>query len=259
MKIVQTVAAMQRLSAGWVKSGGTVGFVPTMGALHEGHLTLIRRARKECRRVVVSIYVNPAQFGPKEDLARYPRPRARDLALCRKAGADVIFAPANLYAADHSTWVEEVERSQGRDGASRPGHLRGVATIVLKLFNLVRPTKTYFGQKDAQQVDVIQRMVRDLDVPVKIVVVPTVRDRDGVALSSRNAYLSPEEREVAVKFAIALQVTAQMKNPEAALKKLLAKTSSLKIDYVELVGDRLCAAVYVSKTRLIDNERALRP
>jgi len=255
MKVVQTIAAMQRLSAAWVKSGASVGFVPTLGALHEGHLTLIRRARKECRRVIVSIYVNPAQFGPKEDLSRYPRPRARDLALCRKAGADLVFAPDNLYMPDHSTWVEEVELSQGRDGASRPDHFRGVATVVLRLFNLARPTAAYFGQKDAQQVDVIQRMVRDLDVPVQIVVVPTVRDRDGVALSSRNVYLSPEEREVAVKFAIALQVAAQIKNPEAALKKLLAKTSGLKIDYVKLVGDRLCAAIYVGKTRLIDNER----
>jgi len=259
MKVVQSIPVMQRLSAAWVKSGASVGFVPTMGALHEGHLTLIRRARKECRRVVVSIYVNPTQFGPREDLSRYPRPRARDLALCRKAGADLVFAPGNLYAPGHSTWVEEVERSLGRDGASRPGHFRGVATIVLKLFNLVRPSKAYFGQKDAQQVDVIQRMVRDLDVPVRIVVAPTVRDRDGLALSSRNGYLSPDEREVAVKFAIALQVAAQLKNPEAALKKLLAKTSGLKIDYVTLAGDRLCAAVYVGKTRLIDNERAASP
>ena len=254
MKTVQTIAAMQRQRAAWVKSGESVGFVPTMGALHEGHLTLIRLARKECRRVVVSIYVNPTQFGPKEDLARYPRPRARDLALCRKAGADLVFAPGNLYLPDHSTWVEEVERSQGRDGASRPGHFRGVATVVLKLFNLVRPTKAYFGQKDAQQVDVIERMVRDLDVPVKIVVVPTVRDFDGVALSSRNVYLSPDERNVAVKFAIALQVAANTANPVATLKQLLAKTDGLKIDYVTRVGDRLCAAVYVGKTRLIDNQ-----
>jgi pantoate--beta-alanine ligase len=255
MKIVQSIAAMQRQSAAWARSGETVGFVPTMGALHEGHLELIRRARRECRRVVVSIYVNPAQFGPKEDLSRYPRPRARDLALCRKEGADLVFAPGNLYAPDHSTWVEEVERSQGRDGASRPGHFRGVATVVLKLFNLVCPTKAYFGQKDAQQVDVIQRMVRDLDVPVKIVVVPTVRDRDGVALSSRNAYLSPDEREVAVNFAIAIQVAANTAQPAATLKRLLAKTDGLKVDYIVPGGNRLCAAIYVGKTRLIDNER----
>ncbi len=209
--------------------------------------------------MVVSIYVNPTQFGPKEDLSRYPRPRERDLALCRKEGADVVFAPENLYLPDHSTWVEEAAQSQGRDGASRPGHFRGVATVVLKLFNLVRPTKAYFGQKDAQQVDVIQRMVRDLDVPVKIVVVPTVRDRDGVALSSRNAYLSPEQRYVAVQFATALRVAvvaAKKKNESASvLRSLLGKIPGLKIDYVELAGDRLCAAIFVGKTRLIDNER----
>ena len=186
---------MQRRSTAWVKSGEKVGFVPTMGALHAGHLALIRRARQECRRVAVSIYVNPAQFGPKEDLARYPRPRARDLALCRKEGADLVFAPNNLYLPDHSTWVEEVTLSQGRDGASRPGHFHGVTTVVLKLFHLLRPTAAYFGQKDAQQVDVIRRMVRDLNVPVKIVVVPIVRDPDGLALSSRNAYLSPQHRD----------------------------------------------------------------
>jgi pantoate--beta-alanine ligase len=256
MKIVDSIAAMQRQSAAWVRSGETVGFVPTMGALHEGHLTLIRRARKECRRVVVSIYVNPTQFGPKEDLARYPRPRAQDLALCRKEGADVVFPPENLYLPDHSTFVEESAVSQGRDGASRPGHFRGVATIVLKLFNLVRPTKAYFGQKDAQQVDVIQRMARDLDVPVKVVVVPTVRDPDGVALSSRNQYLSKDERAVAVVFARLLQDAAKKKSAHISwLSQQLKKTPGLKLDYVELSSNRLCAAIFVGKTRLIDNER----
>jgi pantoate--beta-alanine ligase len=255
MKIVQSMAAMQRVSAAWAGAAETVGFVPTMGALHEGHLALIRRARRECRRVVVSIYVNPTQFGPKEDLSRYPRPRARDLALCRQEGADLVFAPANLYLPDHSTWVEEVACSQGRDGASRPGHFRGVATVVLKLFNLVRPARAYFGQKDAQQVDVIRRMVRDLNVPLKIVVVPTVRDFDRVALSSRNAYLSPAERAVAVRFAAAIQLAVGKENPVSALQSALRKIDGLKIDYVEKTADRLCAAVYVGKTRLIDNER----
>jgi pantoate--beta-alanine ligase len=208
--------------------------------------------------VVVSIYVNPTQFGPREDFTRYPRPRARDLALCRAEGADVVFAPGNLYAPDHSTWVVEEAVSQGRDGASRPGHFRGVATVVLKLFNLVRPTRAYFGQKDAQQVDVIERMVRDLDVPVKIVVAPTVRDRDGVAMSSRNVYLSPKEREVAVRFAISIQIAANTAEPVLTLKKLLSHTPGLKIDYITKTGDRLCAAVYVGKTRLIDNERIVR-
>ena len=256
MKIVDSMAAMQRQSAAWVKSGETVGFVPTMGALHEGHLVLVRRARKECGRVVVSIYVNPTQFGPKEDLAKYPRPRERDLALCRREKVDVVFAPENLYLPDHSTYVEELHRSLGRDGASRPGHFRGVATVVLKLFNLVRPTKAYFGQKDAQQVDVVQRMVRDLDLPVTVLVVPTVRDTDGVALSSRNAYLSPEERVIARAFAKTLQEAARKKRkPADWLSQALQKIAGLRLDYVDLVDNRLCAAVFVGKTRLIDNER----
>ncbi len=256
MTIVESMAAMQRKSAAWVRAGDAVGLVPTMGALHEGHLALIHRARKECRRVVVSIYVNPTQFGPKEDLARYPRPRRRDLALCRREGVDLVFAPENLYLPDHSTYVEEMVRSRGRDGASRPGHFLGVATVVLKLFLLVRPTKAYFGQKDAQQVDVIMRMVRDLNVPVKLVVVPTVRDADGVALSSRNRYLSPAERRVAVGFARRLQLASRRKqNPVAWLRKELSRTPGLRLDYVEMTGNRLCAAVFIGKTRLIDNER----
>ena len=259
MKIVDSMAAIQRQSAAWTRSGEGVGLVPTMGALHEGHLTLIRRARKECRRVVVSIYVNPTQFGPKEDLARYPRPRRRDLALCRKEGVDLVFTPENLYLPDHSTYVEELERSQGRDGASRPGHFRGVATVVLKLFNLVRPTRAYFGQKDAQQVDVIQRLVRDLNVPLKLVVVPTVRDPDGLALSSRNRYLSAKQRAVAAEFARQLQLAAKKKtNPAAWLKTELKRLAGLRVDYVEVAGDRLCAAVFIGKTRLIDNERLRR-
>ena len=256
MKILDSMAAMRRQNATWVRSGEVVGLVPTMGALHEGHLSLIRRARKECRRVVVSIYVNPTQFGPKEDLARYPRPRRQDLALCRAAGVDLVFAPENLYLPDHSSYVEESALSQGREGASRPGHFRGVATVVLKLFNLVRPTKAYFGQKDAQQVDVISRLVRDLDVPVKLVVVPIIRDLDGVALSSRNRYLSPSERGVAVGFARLLQQAAKRKsNPVDWLKQQLKKVAGLKLDYVELAGNHLCAAVFIGKTRLIDNER----
>ena len=256
MKVVQTIAAMKRLSATWVKSGESVGFVPTLGALHEGHLTLIRRARKECRRVVVSIYVNPTQFGPKEDLARYPRPIERDLALCRKEGADVVFNPPNLYWFNHSTWIDETKMSQGREGALRPGHFRGVATVVLKLFNIVRPTKAYFGQKDAQQVAVVERMVRDLDVPVKIVVVPTVRDADGLALSSRNVYLSPEERKLAAEFARLLQQAAREELHSANwLREKLRKLRGLRLDYAEQVVGRLVAAVKIGATRLLDNER----
>ena len=230
--------------------------MPTMGALHVGHLTLIRRARKECRRVIVSIYVNPTQFGPKEDLSRYPRPRRKDLALCREAGVDFVFAPGNLYESDHSTFVEESALSQGREGTSRPGHFRGVATVVLKLFNLARPVRAYFGQKDAQQVDVIRQMVRDLNVPVRVVTVPTVRDSDGLALSSRNRYLSVRERAVAVEFAGLLQEAVRRKtSPENWLRDQLKKKPGLKFDHATLVGNRLCAAVWIGKTRLIDNER----
>jgi pantoate--beta-alanine ligase len=256
MKVIASAAAMQRAGAAWVRSGEPVGLVPTMGALHEGHLTLIRRARTANKRVVVSIYVNPTQFGPKEDLAKYPRPRRQDLALCRAEGVDLVFAPENLYLPDHSTFVEEGRVSQGRDGASRPGHFRGVATVVLKLFNLVRPTRAYFGQKDAQQVDVIRRMVRDLDVPVKLVTVPTVRDADRLALSSRNRYLSAAERKVAVHFALKLQAAAKKGKAGAVwLRRELKQTPGLRLDYVEMTGDRLCTAVFIGKTRLIDNER----
>jgi pantoate--beta-alanine ligase len=249
---------MQRLSASWVRSGESVGLVPTMGALHEGHLMLIRRARRECGHVIVTIYVNPTQFGPKEDLAKYPRPRREDLALCRKVGVDFVFSPDNLYLNDHSTWVEETALSQGREGAARPGHFRGVATVVLKLFNLTRPTRAYFGQKDAQQVDVIRRMVRDLQVPLRIVVVPTVRDADGLALSSRNRYLLPEERQVAVEFARLLREASKRKsNPEGWLRARLNKVAGLKLDHVTLVAGRLCAAVHIGKTRLIDNQRVV--
>jgi pantoate--beta-alanine ligase len=256
MKVIGSMAAMQREGAAWTHSGELVGLVPTMGALHEGHLALIRRARRECRRVVVSIYVNPTQFGPKEDLARYPRPHRQDLALCRQAGVDLVFAPGNLYLPDHSTFVEESHFSQGREGVSRPGHFRGVATVVLKLFNLTRPARAYFGQKDAQQVDVIRQMARDLNVPVKVVVVPTVRDADGLALSSRNRYLSARERAVAVEFARLLQQAAKHEmNPVSWLRRRLKSVAGLRIDHVTLAGDRLCAAVVIGKTRLIDNER----
>jgi pantoate--beta-alanine ligase len=256
MKVIDSTAALRRASAAWVRSVGEVGFVPTMGALHAGHLELVRRARTECARVVISIYVNPTQFGPREDLSRYPRPRREDLVLCRKAGVDVVFAPGNLYLPDHSTWVEETAQSVGRDGASRPGHFRGVATIVLKLLNLVRPARAYFGQKDAQQLEVIRRMVRDLDVPVKIIAVPTVRDPDGVALSSRNRYLSESERASAVEFARRLQTAARRGAGGAAwLRRELKKLPGVRLDYVEIAEGRLGAAVWIGPTRLIDNER----
>ena len=259
MQVIHSPRAMQKLAGAWRRTGATVGVVPTMGALHEGHLELIRRARRECEKVAVTIYVNPTQFGPKEDLARYPRPRRRDLALCREAGVDLVFAPTNLYLPDHSTFVEEKVVSQGRDGASRPGHFRGVATVVLKLFNLTQPTRAYFGQKDAQQLDVIRRMARDLDVPVQIVAVPTVRAPDGLALSSRNVYLSAEARRLAVEFARLVQAAARRgQSAPTFFRTSLRKLRGVKFDYAEIADGRLCCAVWIGQTRLIDNEKITR-
>src|SRR5882757_9656790 len=199
MKLVESTAAMVRLSAKWPRK---VAFVPTMGALHAGHLSLIKLARRTVGPrglVVVSIFVNPLQFGPKEDLSRYPRPLAQDLRLCREIGVDVVFHPsvASMYPEPPTTYVDETTLSQGLCGAARPGHFRGVCTVVAKLFQLVRPDFAVFGQKDYQQLTVIRRMVRDLNFPIEIVRAPTYRERDGLALSSRNAYLTAEQRSQA--------------------------------------------------------------
>lgn len=263
---------MQRQALAW-RAGGRVGLVPTMGALHEGHLALIRRAKRECKRVVVSIYVNPTQFGPKEDLARYPRPRRADLAACRAVGVDLVFAPANLYAPDHSTFLEESAISQGRDGASRPGHFCGVATVVLKLFNLVQPHRAYFGQKDAQQALVIRRLVRDLNVPTTVEVCPTVRERDGLARSSRNVYLSEAERSRALGLSRALRSAASAiadgerdsASVAAAARRELER-HAIEPEYLALVDPETLApvehldapvliavAARVGRARLIDN------
>ncbi|MDE2291790.1 MAG: pantoate--beta-alanine ligase, partial [Elusimicrobia bacterium] len=191
MRIVSSPAAVSRLSASWRRRGERVGFVPTMGALHSGHLSLIRRARRENARVVVSIFVNPTQFGPKEDLRRYPRPFRRDAALCRTAGADALYhpSPAGMYPPGFATFAEVAGLSEVLCGASRPGHFRGVATVVLKLLNQVRPDRLYLGEKDFQQLTLLRRLVRDLDLPVSVVGCRLVREPDGLALSSRNAYL----------------------------------------------------------------------
>ena len=244
---------MQRTALQWKRAGKSVALVPTMGALHRGHLHLLEVARKKADIVVVSIYVNPSQFGPKEDLTRYPRPFEEDTKLCRASGADAIFHPENLYQPDHSTWVNEERVSQGRCALSRPGHFRGVSTVVLKLFNLVQPDQAYFGWKDAQQVGVIQRLARDLDLPTKIIPVETVRDQDGLALSSRNRYLSPSQREQALALPILLLAAKEQKNPESWLRAALGKCPGIEVDYVELVTGRLCAAIWVGKTRLLDN------
>lgn len=229
---------------------GSIGLVPTMGAFHEGHLSLLRAARDENDTVVVSLFVNPAQFGRGEDLARYPRDEGRDLELAEEARVDVLFAPKadEIYPHGFQTWVEVEELGSGLEGEVRPGHFRGVATVCLKLFNLVRPQRGYFGQKDAQQAAVIRRMVRDLAVPVEIRVLPTVRDEDGLALSSRNTYLSPDERERALALPRALATRDAVR-----ARELL---SGLEVDYVEVADFEpkvLAAAVRVGGTRLIDN------
>jgi pantoate--beta-alanine ligase len=229
---------------------GSIGLVPTMGAFHDGHLSLFRAAREENETVVVSLFVNPAQFAAGEDLESYPRDEPHDLELAEEAGVDVVFAPAvaELYPPGFQTWVEVEELGRGLEGDFRPGHFRGVATVCLKLFNLVRPQRAYFGQKDAQQSAVIRRMVRDLAVPVEIRVLPTVRDADGLALSSRNVYLSREERERAAALPRALAT----RDAERARELL----SGLEIEYVEVADFEprvLAAAVRVGSTRLIDN------
>jgi len=225
---------------------GEIGLVPTMGAFHDGHLSLFRAARAENELVVASLFVNPAQFGADEDLERYPRDEERDARLAEEAGVDVLFAPAQdeIYPPGFQTWVEVEQLGAILEGGHRPGHFRGVATVCLKLFNLVRPRRAYFGQKDAQQAAVLKRMVRDLAVPVEIRVLPTVRDVDGLALSSRNAYLSPGEREAALSLPRAL---------EARDRALL---NGLEVDYFEEADFEprvLAAAVRVGNTRLIDN------
>jgi pantoate--beta-alanine ligase len=205
--IVSTDGPLRQAVAAARRQGKPVGFVPTMGALHAGHVSLIDAARGADGFVIVSIFVNPTQFGPKEDLSRYPRPLERDLEMCGRAGVDLVFTPetAMMYPPGFQTFVNVSELSTILEGASRPGHFQGVATVVLKLFNLVQPDRAYFGQKDAQQVRVIQQMVRDLNVPVEVVVRPTVREPDGLALSSRNQYLNPDQRREAVALNRALE------------------------------------------------------
>jgi pantoate--beta-alanine ligase len=228
----------------------TIGLVPTMGAFHAGHLSLFRAAREECETVVVSVFVNPTQFHSASDLERYPRDEERDVRLAEEAGADILFAPdvEELYPPGYQTWVDVEELSRPLEGEFRPGHFRGVATICCKLFNLVRPRFAYFGQKDAQQVAVVRRMVRDLNLDVEIRVLPTVRDEDGLALSSRNVLLSPTEREAAAVLPRALAT----RNPARARALL----DGLEIDYLEVADLEprvLAAAVRIGETRLIDN------
>jgi len=235
------------------RRSGSVGLLPTMGSLHEGHLSLLRTARAECDTVVMSLFVNPAQFADRADLGRYPRNHERDVALAGEIGVDLVFAPSvdEMYPEGFQTWVDVTEIGSSLEGEFRPGHFRGVATIVLKLLSIARPTRVYFGQKDAQQVEVIRRMIRDLALDVELRVLPTVRDADGLALSSRNALLSAEERQRALVLSRALAT----RDPAAA-RNLLAESNGLTVDYVEIADfdpPVLAGAVRVGDTRLIDN------
>lgn len=277
MEILTTAQQMQQRAATLRAQGQTIGFVPTMGYLHEGHLSLVRLARQHADVVVVSIFVNPTQFGPNEDFERYPRDFERDEQVCREAQVDIIFYPSisELYASDASTWVVEERLSRGLCGASRPGHFRGVCTVVAKLFHIVQPHIAVFGEKDGQQLRIIERMVRDLHFPVRIVRGPTVREPDGLAMSSRNAYLSPDERKQAVVLKRALDKAEQLvregierdaERLKAAMQNVIEHAPDARIDYIEIVDDQtlepvqtvdrpcmVALAVFIGKTRLIDN------
>lgn len=281
MQLVTSVAAMQRLALRWRARNLRVGFVPTMGYLHDGHLSLVRRARQAVGargRVVVSIYVNPTQFGPKEDLSRYPRDFVRDRRLCREAGVDVLFAPGDgeMYPPGFSTWVNEEVLSLDLEGRSRPGHFRGVATVVAKLFNIVLPHVAVFGAKDFQQAAVVRRMVRDLNFPLKLIVAPTRREPDGLAMSSRNKYLTPAQRPQALALRHALDAARSAAGTSgipasrlsAQLTRQIAQHPDARVDYLAFFdpdtlapakivrrGTQMALAVFVGKTRLIDNAR----
>lgn len=275
MEAISDLIALRRLIRDARGQGKTTGFVPTMGAIHEGHLSLVRLARKTCGFTAVSIFVNPLQFAPGEDFEKYPRRREDDAALLAREGVDVLYAPdpKGFYPPDFSTSVEVERVSEGGEGAARPGHFEGVATVVAKLFLQVQPDAAFFGRKDLQQVAVVRRMVRDLDFPVRVEVGETVREKDGLALSSRNAYLSAEERRKAIVLPRALFAArdraaagdADARSLERETREELER-AGLAVDYVDVVdpetmrrmdraaaGTALVAAVRVGKTRLIDN------
>jgi pantoate--beta-alanine ligase len=284
--MVESVTAMQRLAEQWRRQGLRIAFVPTMGFLHAGHASLMRRARREAGRsgkVVVSIFVNPTQFGPNEDFFRYPRDLNRDLGLCRKEGVDAVFAPSDgeMYPGRDETspsvFVVEGRLSRCMEGAARPGHFRGVTTVVAKLFNMVQPQAAVFGAKDYQQAAVVRRMVGDLNFPVKIVVAPTVREPDGLAMSSRNQYLEGALRAQAVVLWRSIQEARRQVRRSAMVSAARLKTQvrgrikqapAARLDYVEFFdpvtlapvsrvkrGTHMALAVFVGKTRLIDNAR----
>jgi len=272
MKVVETIAEMRRIR---LQLAEPVGFVPTMGYLHEGHLALVRQARAENASVVVSIFVNPTQFGPREDLKTYPRDPQRDLAML-EAMTDVVFMPSadEMYPVKFDSWVEVGKITERLEGAARPGHFRGVTTVVAKLFNIVQPTRAYFGQKDAQQAIVIKKMVSDLNMNLEIVTLPTVREPDGLAMSSRNTYLNPEQRQAATvlyrALSLAQELWAQGERDAEKLRRemtaLIQKDPLADIDYISIADaetleelDRVkppalvSMAVEIGNTRLIDN------
>ena len=276
MKVVTTVKEVRELVKGWKKEGQSVGFVPTMGYLHEGHGSLISAARKDNDKVVVSIFVNPMQFGPTEDLESYPRDLEKDSAYCESLGADLIFHPeaSEMYTDGFSSFVDMSVLTEELCGLSRPVHFRGVCTVVNKLFNIVQPDRAYFGQKDAQQLAVIKHMVEDLNMDVTVIGCPIIREEDGLAKSSRNTYLSPEERKAALVLSKTIFMGQKLveegmtdaKKLVALMKENIEKEPLAKIDYVKAVDgltmqqvDTLkspglvAMAVYIGKTRLIDN------
>ncbi len=285
MRVVKNVSSMQKLALQWRRAGAGVGLVPTMGYLHAGHISLVKRARKSVGPrgiVVVSIYVNPTQFGPTEDLRRYPRDLKRDTQLCREVGADVIFIPTDdgMYpgkeSGGYSTYVVEENLSRSMEGESRPAHYRGVTTVVAKLFNIVLPDIAIFGAKDFQQAAVVRRMVGDLNFPLKIIVAPTVREADGLAMSSRNKYLDASQRQQSAVLWKAIQhakeAVKKSVRPLVArefrrvLQTLIEKQPAARVDYIQFFdpenfqpaetvtrGTQLSLAVFVGKTRLIDN------
>jgi pantoate--beta-alanine ligase len=273
---MRTVITLTELQAARRSFSGTVGLVPTMGYLHEGHLSLIRRAREDCDHVVVSIFVNPTQFGPKEDLSKYPKNLDRDLSLIEPLGADLVWMPTAeiMYPKGYQTWVEVETVTRPLEGAMRPGHFRGVTTVVAKLFNGVQPQRAYFGQKDAQQAAVIRQMTRDLNFPIEIVVCPIVREPDGLAMSSRNVYLDAEERKAATVLYRSLNAARNLyqngeRNAEELrriMREVIATELLAQMQYVscadydtleelETVSGKtlLSMAVFLGKTRLIDN------
>ena len=273
MQVAATIAEMRALRRAMA---GDVGFVPTMGYLHEGHLALVRAAREQNRHVVVSIFVNPTQFGPDEDFERYPRDEERDLALLRDERVDAVFMPSmeEMYPPGASTFIDVEGVTEMLEGAHRPGHFRGVATVVATLFNIVQPRRAYFGRKDAQQLVVVRKLIRDLHREIEIVAVPIVREPDGLAMSSRNAYLSPAEREAALVLSRALRRAEELfasgerdaERLRAAMRELIAEEPLAQVDYVSVADpdtlrdlDRIersalaSLAVCIGKTRLIDN------